>query len=94
MLRPAPAPPVAVLSDNPDRFGLTGDMGGAAAAFLTQMRPYADLDPNRLMRIAHHGPFSSADDDGGGETFTRVGLTHHHGALHDGLSAHQLLTPA
>jgi hypothetical protein len=96
MLRPAPAPPVAILSelaDNPDRFGLTGDMGGAAAAFLTQMRPYADLDPRRLVWIAHHGPFSSADDDGGGETFTRVGLTHHHDALHDDLSAHQLLTP-
>jgi hypothetical protein len=97
MLRPAPAPPVAVLSelvDNPDRFGLTGDMGGAAAAFLERMRPYADLDPDRVVWIAHHGPFSSPDDDGGAETFTRVDLAPHHGVFRDDLSGHRLLTPA
>ncbi|MFG2405344.1 hypothetical protein ACGFR8_13600 [Streptomyces brevispora] len=97
LLHPAPTPPVAVLSelaDNPDRFGLTGDMGGAATAFLAQMRPYATLDPRSPVWIAHHGPFSSFDDDGGGETFTRVGIAHHRGALHDDLSGHHLLTAA
>ncbi|WP_344267133.1 hypothetical protein [Streptomyces sodiiphilus] len=82
------------MADNPDHLGLTGDMGGAASAFLEYMEGYARLDPESLVWIAHHGPFSSADDDGGGETFTRVDLAHHHDAFHDDLSGHHLLTPA
>ena len=43
-------------------------MGSAAAAFLVHIGPYARLDPESLVWIAHHGPFSySADDDGGGD---------------------------
>lgn len=97
MLRPAPAPPLAVLSelaDNPDRFGLTGDMGGAAAAFLAHIGPYARLDSKDMVWIAHHGPFSSVDDDGGAETFTRVVLEHDHDVFRDDLTGHHLLTPA
>jgi hypothetical protein len=96
VLRPAWGPPVAVLSevaDNPDRIGLTSDMGGAADAFLARMRAYARLDPDRLMWIAHHGPFSSADDDGGTETFTQVDLINRQGVLHGDLRGHHLLTP-
>jgi hypothetical protein len=68
-------------------------MSGAARAFLARMGAYARLDPDQLGWIAHHGPFSSVDDDGG-ETFTRVVFARHRHDLHDDLSGHHLLTPA
>lgn len=90
VLRAAPEPPVAVLSelaDNPDRLGISGDMAGVAVAFLAAMRPYATLDPASLVWITHHGPFSFPDDDGGPQTFTRVDLDYRDGAFRDDLRA-------
>ncbi|MEU8030698.1 hypothetical protein AB0C13_18940 [Streptomyces sp. NPDC049099] len=87
-------PPLAVLSEldsNPDRLGLTGDMAGAADAFIVQMRPYADLDPQQVVWIAHHGSFSSPDSHGAPETFIRVELPLGDSGFQDDLRGHHML---
>jgi hypothetical protein len=98
VLRPESELPVAILSelaDNPRRLGLIGAMEIVASAYLARMRVYADLDPNQIVWIAHHGSFSSFDADGAPETFTHVELSYTNDHLfHDDLDDHHLLTPA
>ncbi|WP_158997492.1 hypothetical protein [Streptomyces aureus] len=87
-------PPLAVLSEldsNPDRLGLTGDMAGAADAFLVQLQPYADLDPQQVVWIAHHGSFSSPDSHGAPETFMRVELPRGESGFQNDLRGHHML---
>lgn len=96
VLRAAPAVPVAILSElanNPDSRGISGDMPGVATAFLDRLGGYARLDPDQVLWIAHHGPFSSVDDDGSNETYTRVELTWTGSAYTGDLRGQHLLTP-
>ncbi|MFI9723843.1 hypothetical protein ACIHFE_30000 [Streptomyces sp. NPDC052396] len=90
------APAVAVLSElssNPDSRGLVSDMPGAARAFVQRMSPYGAPAPEKVVWLAHHSSFSSPDDDGGRETYTRVQLTYRDGTFHDDLAGHHLLSP-
>ncbi|MFI1333297.1 hypothetical protein ACH4U7_24980 [Streptomyces sp. NPDC020845] len=96
ILRPAPVPAVAVLSEissNRDSRGITGDMARVAEAFMEKMRLYAPLSPEDMVWFAHYGEFSSPDAFGAPETFTRVDMVYREGRFHDDLSGHHRLTP-
>lgn len=97
VVRAAPAAPVAVLSelaDNPDSRGISGDMPAVATAFVASFSSIVRLDPDEVLWIAHHGRFSSVDDDGSDETFTRVELTWANDSYTGDLHGQHLLTPA
>jgi hypothetical protein len=70
-----PGRPVIVLTElagNPDAVGLTTDFGGAATAAWATFSRQAELNPETIVWLAHHGDFSSYDATGAPETFTEV----------------------
>jgi len=77
VVRPAPEPPVVVLTElagNSDAVGLTSDFGGAATAALAVFGPNLQADPRSIVWLAQHGDFSSYDAAGAPETFTEVSV--------------------
>lgn len=94
VVRPAPAPPVIVLTEvagNPDAVGLTSDFAGAATAALSTFGRQAALDPRAIVWLAQHGEFSSYDAAGAPETFTEVRVSFDGTRYHTELTDHRLL---
>jgi hypothetical protein len=97
VVRPAPAPPVIVLTEvagNPDAVGLTSDFAGAATAALSTFGQQAALDPRAIVWLAQHGEFSSYDAAGAPETFTEVRVSFDGTRYYTELTDHRLLSVA
>jgi len=95
--RPAPEPPVIVLTElatNADRNGLTTDFGGAATSALRALGSGRVLDPSAISWLAQHGEFSSYDAQGAPETLTEVSVTFDGQAYHCELTDQRLLPAA
>lgn len=87
---------IVILSEvasNSTNTGVSSDVNGAANSFLEIIEPHFSLSPVDLMWLIHHGDFSSADDWGSPETFTKVKLELRAGRLHENMQQEHLLEP-
>jgi len=78
------------VATNPDHFGLSGDVAGAATALQPILRRIG-VTPQSPTWVLHHGPFSYPESTGP-ETWTRTRLEWDGSAYVDHMDSHELIT--